>query len=146
MIKPLRKRHLQIWVMLTVLLPVGIISGWLVVPKPVRDRLLQPASTQALPLLLKNIDKTNYSAILRSNADTSVLQLEWINKKQLIVPSALIYQVSDGQKDIQHANIVGRIDAQGVYHFPLKKDSTSKNMQFVLYDIIHHKIIDLINF
>ena len=146
MIKPLRKRHLQIWIGLAVLLPVGIISAWLVVPKPVRDRLLQPASTQALPVLLKNIDKANYSANLRTSADTSVLQLEWINKKQLIVPSALIYQVSNEQKDIQNANIIGRIDAQGTYHFPLKKDSANRNMQFVLYDIIHHKIIDLINF
>jgi hypothetical protein len=146
MIKPLRKRHLQIWATLAVLLPIGILSAWLVVPKPVREHLLQPASAQALPLLLKNIDKINYSAILRSNADTSVLQLEWINKKPLVVPSALIYQVSDGLKNMQDANIVGRIDVQGTYLFPLKKDPANKNIQFVLYDIVHHKIIYLINF
>jgi len=146
MIKPLRKTHLQIWATLAVLLPVGTISAWLVVPKPVRDHLLQPPSILAFPLLLKNVDKANYTANLRSNADTSALQLEWINKEPLITPSALVYQVSDGQKDIQNANIVGRIDSRGTYHFALKKDSTEKIIHLVLYDIIRHKIIDLINF
>lgn len=33
MMKPLRKRHLQIWIMLAVLVPAGIISGYMVVPE-----------------------------------------------------------------------------------------------------------------
>ncbi len=146
MISLLRKRHLQIWLSLSVLLPIGIISAWLAVPQQVRDHLLQPTASQTLPLLLKNVDKPCYTANLRSNADTSALQLEWINKKPLILASALIYQVDDEQKNIGNANIVGRIDAQGIYHFPLKKEFANAKMHFVLYDIIHHKIIDLINF
>jgi hypothetical protein len=42
MIKPLRKRHLQIWILWAVLLPVGIIVAWMAVPKKVTQELLQP--------------------------------------------------------------------------------------------------------
>jgi hypothetical protein len=99
-----------------------------------------------LPLLLKTDNKINYTANLKSNSDTSILQLELITKDQLTFPSALIYEVSDEQKNIETGNIIGRIDAQGIYHFPLKKEDANKNMHFVLYDIIHHQIIDRINF
>jgi hypothetical protein len=146
MIKSLRKRHLQIWLVLAVLLPAGIISGWIIIPEPVKDRLLQPAASRALPVLLKTSDKINYTANLKSNSDTSVLQLELITKNQLTFPSALIYEISNEQKNIENGNIIGRIDAQGVYRFPLKKEGAGKNMHFVLYDIIHHQIIDRINF
>lgn len=44
MIKTLRKRHLQIWILWAVLLPVGIIIAYMSVPKKVTQDLLQPAS------------------------------------------------------------------------------------------------------
>jgi hypothetical protein len=51
MIKTLRKRHLQIWILWAVLLPVGIIASWMAVPKKVTQELLQPpAKTNELPL------------------------------------------------------------------------------------------------
>ena len=53
MIKPLRKRHVQIWYALAVLIPLGIIGAWLVVPEPVKDRLLNPAPSSALPAINK---------------------------------------------------------------------------------------------
>jgi len=146
MIKPLRRRHFQIWLALAVLLPCGIIGGWLVVPQSAKDHLLQPPGSQVLPLLIKTIDKINYTVNLRSSADTASLQLEWINKSPVTSPSALIYMVHDGEKEIEHADIVGRIDSRGAYYFPLKNDPEGKRMQLVLYDIIHHKIIDHIQF
>jgi hypothetical protein len=145
MIKPLRKRHLQIWLALSVLLPVGIISAWFVVPKPVKDKLLQPALVNALPVVLKSLPQRNPSVTIRANSDTSALQLEWINAKELTYPSALIYQVKDSNSNMESGNIIGRMDVRGAYRFPLKKDSTINGFHFIVYDIIHHKIIQRIN-
>jgi hypothetical protein len=38
----LRKRHLQLWILLAVLIPVGIIAAWMAVPKKATQELLQP--------------------------------------------------------------------------------------------------------
>jgi hypothetical protein len=144
----LRKRHLQIWTGIAVLLPVGMVCAWLVVPKPVRDHLLQPASTGALPVVMKSISKENYAVSLRTNNDRSALQLEWINLTALTSPSAIIYELSPSDRGqlVENAGLIGRIDSRGVYHFALKKEAADTPVQFVLYDIIHHQVIDHINF
>ncbi len=150
MIKPLRKRHLQIWMTLAILIPLGIISAVLVIPKTARDKLFQPGATAALPLILKTIDKAGYTVNLRSSADTSALQLEWISKEVLTYPSALVYQVPFAETDVEKegadALIVGRIEGKGIYHFPLKKGTAGRAQNFVLYDIIHHQKIDSLTF
>jgi hypothetical protein len=148
MIKPLRKRHLQIWIGIAVLLPIGMICAWLAVPKPVKDHLWQPSSTEALPVIIKSVKKENYTVSLRSSKDHSSLQLEWIDQSPITSPSAIIYKLNpaDTGRHIENADLIGRIDSRGTYHFSLKKDSIDIPMQFVLYDIIHHQVIDRINF
>jgi hypothetical protein len=143
--KPLRKRHLQIWTAWAILLPVGIISAYIVVPKKTINKLLQPSSAEAFPVVIKTVDKTNYTAILRANNSSTQLQLEWKNKTASIYPSSLIYQLAAGSDDIKDAGIVGRVEARGDYYFPLKTDS-NKNYRFVLYDVIHQQKIDSLNF
>jgi hypothetical protein len=148
MIKPLRKRHVQIWYTLAVFIPVGIISAWLVVPAPVRERLLNPAPSHAFPLLIKSISKDAYTVSLRRMEDSSALQLEWINHSALTAPSAIIYEIYPlkGINGVEGAALIGRIDARGTYHFPLEKDSSNIHASFILYDIIHHQVTDRINF
>lgn len=46
MIKTLRKRHLQIWILWAVLIPVGIITAWMVVPGKATQELLQPPASK----------------------------------------------------------------------------------------------------
>jgi hypothetical protein len=148
MIKPLRKRHVQIWYTLAVFIPIGIISAWLVVPKPVRDHLLNPVPASALPVIIKTVSTDNYTVSLRRAADWSAMQLEWINQSPLTAPSALIYETRPGQelRGPEGAALIGRINSRGSYHFPLEKDSTNEHRSFMLYDIIHHRVIDRINF
>jgi ABC-type phosphate/phosphonate transport system permease subunit len=145
MTKALRKKHLQIWTVFAVLLPVGIISAYMAVPEKTTGRLLQTSSAQALPVVIKTVDKTNYTASLRTNSGSSQLQLEWRNKVASVYPSSLIYQLAANSNDIKDAGIVGRVEAGGDYYFALKKD-TGNNYKFVLYDIIHQQKIDSINF
>jgi hypothetical protein len=62
MIKTLRKRHLQIWILIAVLLPAGIAFAWMAVPEKVTQKLLQPPSvTNSLPL--KSIDTINLKTL-----------------------------------------------------------------------------------
>ena len=72
MIKPLRKRHLQLWFLLAVLIPAGIVGALLVRPKPVSSTLLQPASSENLPVVIQKIEKENYSVILLGNDQIGV--------------------------------------------------------------------------
>src|SRR3954451_19914827 len=152
MIKPLRKRHLQIWTAWAVLIPIGIISAVIVRPLFPKEKLLQPTAIAVLPVVLKSIDKDDYTVSIRSENDTSKLQLEWINKKTLTYPTATIYEdtlsgqlkVSPVGGDLEGAALIGRIEARGTYHFALTKDLVRNNYHFILYDFIHKKIIDSI--
>lgn len=146
MIKPLRKQHLRAWQALALLLPLGIVSAWLSVPRPAYNKIFQPGASVALPLVVKTIERPDYTASLRRDPGNTAFQLEWINKEKLVIPSALIYQTTDGSNDIQHAVIVGRVEARGVYRFSLKKDTTASGFHFILYDIIHHRVTGQINF
>lgn len=147
MIKPLRKRHLQIWTAWAVLIPFGIIVAWISVPKKIADKLIQPSAETVLPVVINSIDKTNYAVALRSSNDKTQYQLEWINKGASVYPSSLIYKVSPliYGGGLEGADLIGRVEAKGHYYFPLKKDSTA-NYNFILYDIIHKIKIDSLKF
>ena len=56
MIKPLRKRHLQIWILWAVLIPVGIVVAWMAVPKKVTQELLQPPASKTSTFQIKSAD------------------------------------------------------------------------------------------
>ena len=144
MIRPLRKRHLQIWSALLLLIPAGIITAWLSIKKPVYN-ISQPTSEQALPKITLSVEKENYLVRLRSN-DSGAWQLEWINKDVLAVPSAVIYKTAAVHKGIESAELIGRIEAKGTYYFPLQKDPINEKPKFFLYDFIHEKIIDSVKF
>jgi len=146
MIRQLRKRHLQVWTAMAVLIPAGIIIAWLAIPKWPVEGLLQPASVTPLPVILKKANNTNYSVAIRTNADGSALQLEWINKTVLQYPSATIY--AGGSIDDASRQLIGRIEARGNWYFPLDssfRENPTAAQRFILYDFIHQQVIDTIN-
>jgi hypothetical protein len=140
MIKPLRKRHLQIWVLFAFLIPAGIISAYIVVPEEVFSKLLQEDKTAALPVVINKTEKKDHFVYLRSSIDKKNYQLQWISTKTSTLPSSLIYQVSNGKQEL-----IGRIESTGSYYLPLKADTASRYI-FILYDIIHRQTTDTINF
>jgi outer membrane protease len=140
MIKPLRKRHLQIWALFAVLIPLGIIGGYRAIPKQAFTALLQDDATAAMPVVVSKIERKNYSVYLRSDTGKKNYQLQWINKTVSVLPSSLIYRTNNTDKEL-----IGRVASTGSYFFPLKADTTS-TYRFVLYDIIHQQTIDTINF
>ena len=156
MMKPLRKRHLQIWTISALLLPAGIIFAWLAIPSQQPVQLLQTPGVTLLPVINQTRNLNNYTVSLRTNQDHTGWQLEWKNITPLKVPSAVIYRVQ-GQAPGEitattpfkpaNAELIGRIETRGNYVFPLMQDTlTHSSLHFVLYDFIHEKVIDSINF
>ena len=144
--KPLRKRHLLIWRILAILLPAGIVVAWIAVPNAITQPLLQPENNSPLPIVLRKAISREYAVSIRTNEDTSLLQLEWINDKILQYPTATIYAEDGAAKTINDMKLIGRIEARGKWYFRL--DSTFKHVRvsrLLLYDFIHQQIIDTIN-
>ena len=163
MIKQLRKRHLQIWVLCAVLIPVGIIVGWMTVPKKVTQELLQkvvPASTYHT---IASVEKENYKInILVPNSVTIKhptgweyeLKVEFINKKESATDSLLLYKIiNTTDNNIDKQELLGRIESKGTQEFRLKffdlrvtKGKFDYRDKFLLYDIMKKQVVDSINF
>ena len=140
MIKSLRKRHLQIWGLLALLIPAGIISAYIVVPKEALSKLLQQDTTAVLTVEIKKTERKDYLAILRCSNDKNNYQLQVNVLNESTAPSALIYQITNGEKEL-----IGRVATRGNYYFSLKPDS-SNSYSFIVYDIIHQQTIDTLKF
>ena len=148
MIKSLRKRHVQIWALWAVLLPVGIIIAWMAVPEKVEQELLQREVQRTNNDTIAFVDKGNYAIniildwsraekipLLRKlysenekpesvpyymDSLKNEFRLEFINKEELTVPSLLLYQVTDSTtNNIDKQELLGRIAGRGSQYFPL---------------------------
>jgi hypothetical protein len=142
--KQLRKGHRMVWMAWAVLLPVGILFSWLVIPGQPPVKLLENEPAPLLPVIIQTSTSPEYTINLRSDADSSEWQLEWINKRILKVPSAVIYQLRGENASFRPGNseLIGRIEAQGRYVFSLANGSPpGKQIDLVLYDFIHNNII-----
>jgi len=137
--KTLRKRHLQIWIFWAVLLPAGILAGYLAVPEKVTQDLLQPTGEKPLNIRLKSLEKENFIITLRSNNSRSVYQLEWTGRQSSGLAPSLLYRVAKPEDEL-----IGRVDAGGTFRFSLGT-ATVGSFRFTVFDIIGKKIIDTIN-
>jgi len=145
MIKPLRKRHLQVWTLLAFLLPAGIFIAWKAVPPDPVSALLQPPVQPLLPVVVERLDKENYTVELRTNLERSGWQLQWINKSVLRFPTATLYRTDGSYDPLASTELIGRIEAKQHYVFPLK-DTVAGPLYLLLYDFIHEKEIERIQF
>jgi hypothetical protein len=91
MIKPLRKRHLQIWGVLIFLLPFIIIAAVAERKNLPADKIHTPESNSFLPIVIKEGNYNGNVLQLRGNKPGVIQQLVWINKRPLQTPSATIY-------------------------------------------------------
>lgn len=139
MIKQLRKRHLQIWLVLALILPIGIVVAWTFIPVQPTHHLLQPQQPTILPKLIQSIQKGNYTINIRCTGNDSAYQVEFINRIPLTAPSLLIYSIREGAKTIDEHQLLGRIESRGHYYFPLPEVTRNQTSGFILYDFIRQK-------
>ncbi len=146
MIKSLRKRHFQVWLVMMIWLPAGIVFAWLAVPNREPVRWLPEGREAVLPVVRNIYDMPSFSASVLTNDQQTSWQLEWNNKKTLMVPSAVIYRMNAHDSSLAKAQLIGRIEARGRYWFPLDSvDPAKGNLHLVLYDFIHQQILEHIN-
>ena len=163
MMKPLRKRHLQIWILLAILIPVGIIVAWMAVPKKVTQELLQKVAPASTYHTIASVERENYKInILVPNSVTikhpvgweNDLKVEFINKKESATDSLLLYKVIDvTDNNIDKQELLGRIESKGTQEFRLKffdlritNHKFDYRDKFLLYDIMKKQVVDSINF
>lgn len=148
MVKNLRKRHLQIWIAWAFVFPVAIVISFSSITKQDEQPLLQPTTGTTLPALIKQWDKENYRIALKTDSTNRIYQIEWVNKTTLAYPTATVYLGNASNFTIGQSVLIGRIEARGVYYFPLDTNFNqyqSSARQLVLYDYIHQQIIDTLN-
>ena len=111
MIKAQRKWHRNIWIAMTLTLPVLVIMAVMDTPgmKSSSDLIVQ---TDATGSILKEIDTKSVKVNIRGLGDTPA-QLEMVVKVPLQAASAMVY-LKSGQS-------LGQIGSRGVYRFPIKE-------------------------
>lgn len=146
MIKKIRRRHLQVWTILAFLLPIGIVTAWIAIPVRPINSLLQPQQAVQLPKLIQSVKRDNYTMNIRCTENNNSCQLEYINRAPLTVPSLLIYILKPGATTIDEHQLLGRIESEGSYYFPLPEITGTTSTGFILYDFIHREIVDTVKF
>ena len=146
MTKSLRKKHKQVWTLLAFLLPIGIVTAWLAIPKQPVVILLQSALSTPLPIVTETKEMPSYTVNIRTSNDHTEWQVEWKNKKVLMVPTAVIYRTTDSLFSISKSELVGRIEATGDYIFPIHQSNANKSYRLILYDFIHEQKLDSLSF
>src|SRR4249919_678564 len=124
MIKSQRKRHLQIWALWAVLIPVGIIVAWMAVPKKVTQELLQKVALASTYHTIASVEKENYKINIQVPNSVTIkhptgweyeLKIEFINKKESEIDSLLLYKVNDViDNNIDKQELLGRIQSKGI--------------------------------
>jgi len=163
MIKSLRKRHLQIWILSAIILPVGITVAWMAVPKKVTQELLQKVARASTYHTIASVEKGDYKInILAPNSVTTEhptgweyeLKVEFINKKESATDSLLLYKIIDlTDNNIDKQELLGRIKSKGTQEFRLKffdlrvtNHKFDYRDKFLLYNIMKKQVVDSINF
>ena len=163
MIASQRKRHLQIWILWAIILPIGIIVALMAVPKKVTQELLQKVAPASTYHTIASLEKENYMInILVPNSVTIKhptgweydIKVEFINKKGSATDSLLLYKVIDfTDNNIDKQELLGRIQSKSTQEFRLKffdlrvtNNKFDYRDKFLLYDIMKKQVVDSINF
>ena len=147
MIRPLRYAHRYVWLVIAAVLPAGIFLAWLVIPNAVPVEKLLRQELELLPVIQQQKQSEQYCVNLRSDRAKTAWQLEWKNRMPLTIPSAVIYQTIGDVKDISKMRLIGRIESRGDFVFQLPiEDGSRQPIGLIVYDFIHEKIVDSINF
>ena len=108
--------------------------------------LIQPQSGAVLPVIIMQQETPQFNIQLRGNNSSEAMQLLWINKQPLTVPSAAIYMASSDKISLSGAHYLGKIESRGTYVFNLPQQKQKEQINFIVYDFIHRQIIKKVNF
>ena len=110
------------------------------VPSAVPVKTLLRHDVQLLPVIKTSHESQQYCVNIRCDKAQASWQLEWKNRLALTSPSAVIYVVESKN----NRRLIGRIEARGQYVFALQQPG--KELNLILYDFIHEKVVDSLYF
>jgi len=139
-----RKRHIQSWILLALLLPLGMGSAWYVRPRqPIQQELL--SIPVELPLLVRAYRGAGTEIRILKDSVGAALQLEWTTTK---VPDFPVLLIFDNRHHTQGAmgRYIGRVEGPRTYRYPLPEDTDTERFDFSLYDPLHKRVIEQFKF
>src|SRR5687767_703801 len=129
MIKPLRKIHVQVWALLAVMIPIGILVSWMAAPKTVTQDLdwainsmpTLPGPTISVDRTFSSIENENYKLSIRGDSLETFPLLQFETKNDMVTPSLLLFHVIDSTtNDIDKQELIGRIRGNRPHFFSFK--------------------------
>ena len=144
----------MIWSLWAVLLPIGIVAGYLSRPKKVTQELLQAQQITGHINVINSIERENYKISIVENSTPDkhdMLLIEFVDRGKTPMPSMLLYRVIDSTtNNIDKQELVGRVQGKGAHYFPfIGKEGAEigkSYYKYLLYDIIKKQVVDIINF
>jgi hypothetical protein len=141
MIIQLRRRHYYIWLILSVLLPIGFIWAYLNIPKMPSDSIHKTA-TVAYPTLIQTKEITDLKVNLRQNTEGGY-QIELTVLKPLVGAANQLYLSTTADNPLQ--TLLGALGNRGTYYFPLPNTIASASfLNLTIYDVIKQKQLEQI--
>ena len=145
MIPELRKRHKWMWLILTVLLPLGFITAYSLMPKPAVLVNEQLPTSKPIPLtkVVSNRQTPQFDVSLREDNGLGIKQIEIKVKENLTRPSNHIYLSDKTSVGIENAQFLGVLTSKKAHHFNLNPAMTYQNAYVVLfYDKIAEEVYE----
>lgn len=140
MIRSLRKRHLNLWVLISVLLAIGIFASvWVIPQMPFEDAISAPLAP-AFPEILATIDKEELKANLRQNKGGE-LQIELFIKKPMTIPAPALY--TGKASSVESLSFVANLQESGLYRINI---ADTEQRQFVIYSRLKNKVYSSLEF
>lgn len=134
----LRKRHRQLWVMLVFILPLIIVLARLAIPVYPISEVRTRNNEYLLPVVLHKYENSEFAFFIKTDSQHRIHSLEWVNKKPLQLPAALLFLTNSEKNFSTSASLlVGRIEALGKYQFII---NNPRYKYLVVYDFINGKV------
>lgn len=124
--------------MLGILLPVGFVSAYLAIPKPVADKIENYSRIEPYEKIVNSASDEFFHANFRQTPDGAILQIEIFIKKPLTVPSAVVYLSNAPEPPgLESLKLLGALGSKGVYRFNFLHDlDLSTGYYLLFYDFI----------
>lgn len=145
MIPELRKRHKWMWLILTILLPLGFITAYSLILKPAVVTNEQLLTSKPIPLtkVVSNRQTPQFDVSLREDNGLGMKQIEIKVKENLTLSSTHIYLSDKSSLGIENTQFLGVLTPEKVHRFNLDPSMTYQNAYVVLfYDEIAEELYE----
>ena len=145
MVHTLRRRHLFIWILWAILIPLGLVAAFSVVEEqkiPFEQQTLYSSPNYSTETPIAGNVGRDISWSLWKGEDSTQLRVFAEIHTPLTHPAAFVYVVPTLEAPLSSADVVGKLGPVGTYEFTFNKDWLSdQGVCFVVHDPIKSQTI-----